>query len=153
MSYHDGSVWPHDNALVAGGLALYGFKDYALKILMALFDASIFLDLHRLPELFCGFNRRPGEGPTLYPVACAPQSWAAGAVFSLLASCIGISIDGRRKQVAFRYPRLPEAIPQLQINELRVGDEVVDLSLERLGKDVSVMMSGKQGEVELSWKR
>src|SRR5438874_4988278 len=64
MSYHDGSVWPHDNALVAGGLALYGFKDYALKILMALFDASIFLDLHRLPELFCGFNRRPGEGPT-----------------------------------------------------------------------------------------
>ncbi|MFQ5749734.1 MAG: glycogen debranching N-terminal domain-containing protein, partial [Planctomycetota bacterium] len=79
MSYHNGSVWPHDNALIASGLSRYAFKQDGLRILTGLFDASLFLELHRLPELFCGFPRRPGEGPTLYPVACSPQSWAAAA--------------------------------------------------------------------------
>jgi len=82
MSYHNGSVWPHDNAIIAYGMARYGFKEEALKVMQGLFDASIFLYLHRLPELFCGFERRKGEGPTLYPVACDPQAWAAGAVFT-----------------------------------------------------------------------
>src|SRR5262249_31125702 len=79
MSYHNGSIWPHDNALIALGLSRYGLEEEVLQIMNGLFDASLFLDLHRLPELFCGFVRRPGEGPTLYPVACAPQSWAAAA--------------------------------------------------------------------------
>src|SRR5262249_43161444 len=81
MSYHNGSVWPHDNAIIASGLARYGLKIAAGRILAGLFDASLFVDLRRLPELFCGFDRRPGEGPTLYPVACAPQAWSAGAPF------------------------------------------------------------------------
>ena len=84
MSYHNGSIWPHDNALVAAGLARYGFDDGAARILDAMFDLSGAVDLHRLPELFCGFHRRDGDGPTLYPVACAPQAWAAGAVYLLL---------------------------------------------------------------------
>ena len=80
MSYHNGSVWPHDNALIAAGLARYGFKDLTIKLLTGLFDASLFVDQRRLPELFCGFERRRGEGPTLYSVACLPQSWASVAV-------------------------------------------------------------------------
>ena len=93
MAYHNGSVWPHDNALIAAGMASYGFKQGALKILSGLFDASLFLELHRLPELLCGFSRRPGEGPTLYPVACSPQTWSSVAVFLLLQSCLGLRIE------------------------------------------------------------
>src|SRR5688500_4215358 len=79
MSYHNGSIWPHDNAVIAAGLARYGFTDAAARILNAMFDLSEAVDLHRLPELICGFDRRSDEHPTLYPVACAPQAWAAGA--------------------------------------------------------------------------
>ncbi|HKW86823.1 MAG TPA: amylo-alpha-1,6-glucosidase, partial [Nitrospiraceae bacterium] len=92
MSYHNGSVWPHDNALIAIGLARYGLKESVLKIMTGLFDASLLVDLHRLPELFCGFVRRPGESPTLYPVACAPQAWSAASVFMLLQACLGLTI-------------------------------------------------------------
>ena len=76
MSYHNGSIWPHDNALIAAGLARYGFKDHASQILKGLFEASLFVE-YRLPELFCGFYRREGEGPVPYPVACSPQAWSA----------------------------------------------------------------------------
>ena len=104
MSYHNGSVWPHDNALVAWGIARYGFKEPVHKILTGLFDASLFVDLHRLPELFCGFVRRTGEGPTLYPVACAPQAWAAGSVFLLLQACLGLSIHGADERIRLLRP-------------------------------------------------
>src|SRR5205807_2310488 len=88
VSYHNGSVWPHDNSLIAAGLARYGFKQSAARILAGLLDTSIFVDLHRLPVLFCGLERRPGEAPTLYPAACAPQAWAAGSVYLLLEACL-----------------------------------------------------------------
>src|SRR5207253_3892361 len=101
MSYHNGSVWPHDNALIAAGFARYGFKESAGMLLAGLLDASLFFDLHRLPELFCGFPRRAGESPTLYPVACAPQAWAAGAVFLLLEACLGLSVCSRAHTVVF----------------------------------------------------
>jgi glycogen debranching enzyme len=83
MGYHTGSVWPHDNALIAQGLARYGLVEQALQIWTGLFEAGLYFDLHRMPELFCGFPKGPGEGPILYPVVCAPQAWAAGAVFLL----------------------------------------------------------------------
>src|SRR5262249_41227512 len=88
MAYHDGSVWPHDNAIIAHGFARYGLQQCALQVMRGLFDASTFFELRRTPELFCGFPRRAGEGPTLYPVACSPQSWAAGSVFYILQSCL-----------------------------------------------------------------
>jgi glycogen debranching enzyme len=99
MSYHNGSVWPHDNALIAAGLAHYGFKDNVLQILAGMYEASLFLERRRLPELFCGFERRPGEGPTLYPVACSPQAWSAATVFML----------PRPFDQGNRRPRLPYA--------------------------------------------
>lgn len=106
MSYHNGSIWPHDNALIAMGLARYGFKLKAIQILTGLFNTSIMTDLHRLPELFCGFDRLGGQGPTLYPVACSPQAWASATVFCVLQACLGLSFSPQRPQVRFQYPQL-----------------------------------------------
>src|SRR5206468_3734123 len=107
MSYHNGSVWPHDNALIAAGLARYGLREAVARPLEGLYEASLYVELHRMPELFCGFSRRPGEGPTLYPVACAPQAWAAGAVFLLLKAALGIEVDGQKHEVTLGRPVLP----------------------------------------------
>lgn len=150
MSYHNGSVWPHDNALIAAGLARYGFKKQAIRILTGLFDASITLDLHRLPELFCGFPRLPGQGPTLYPVACAPQAWASAAVFCLLQACLGLSFSPERPQVCFTHPRLPEFLQWVEIRNLRVGAGSVDLFLHRHPRDVGVNVLRKDKEVEIA---
>ncbi|MBI2912009.1 MAG: amylo-alpha-1,6-glucosidase, partial [Chloroflexi bacterium] len=149
MGYHTGSVWPHDNGLIALGLARYRFKDAVIKILTGLFDASLFMDLHRLPELFCGFPRRPGEGPALYPVACAPQSWAAASVFMLLQACLGLSIKAPARQIWFSHPRLPESLREVRISNLVVGEASVDLLLQRHGDDVTIQVARREGEVEV----
>jgi glycogen debranching enzyme len=149
LSYHNGSVWPHDNALIASGLARYGFKDMAGEILSAFLAVSSFVDLNRLPELFCGLERRTREGPTLYPVACAPQAWAAGAVFLLLQSCLGLSLNADKKQIRLDGPYLPESIPEIWIRDLRVGSAVVDLFLERRADLVRLQILDKRGEVEV----
>jgi glycogen debranching enzyme len=149
MSYHNGSVWPHDNALVAAGFGRYGLTDEVVTILDALFDASVFFDLHRLPELFCGFKRRPQEAPTAYPVACAPQAWAAGTVFLLLQASLGLTVDGPGQQVLFVRPRLPGFLRHVRVENLRVGEAVVDLALERHGQDVGINISRREGPVEV----
>ncbi len=147
MSYHNGSIWPHDNALIGMGLARYGYKQEALKILEAQFDASIFTDLHRLPELFCGFVRRPGEGPTLYPVACSPQAWASATAFYLLQACLGLSFHPDKPQVWFEHPVLPDFVQRMKITNLRVGDAVADLTLHRHEHDVSINVARKEGDM------
>lgn len=147
MSYHNGSVWPHDTALIAAGLAAYGFKQGILKLLNGLFDASLFLDLHRLPELLCGFSRRPGGGPTLYPVACSPQTWSSAAVFLLLQSCLGMRIDAPRGRLSFSQPVLPPFLEHIDIKNLRVGGATVDLSLERHDQDVGINVLRREGRV------
>jgi glycogen debranching enzyme len=147
LSYHNGSVWPHDNAIIAAGMARYGYRAFAGKILMGLLDVSSSVDLHRLPELFCGVDRRHGQGPTLYPVACSPQSWAAGAVFLLLQGCLGISIEENR--LVFDRPYLPEGVRQLSIRDLRVNHARISLFLERDAGPVRIEMLEKQGDVEL----
>jgi glycogen debranching enzyme len=149
MSYHNGSVWPHDNALVAQGLAHYGLKDEVLRIMGGMFDASIFLDLHRLPELFCGFPRRLGEGPTLYPVACSPQAWSAAAPFMLLQACLGLDVRGPERQVCFHQPVLPVFLGALRINRLDVGGVEVDLLLHRHHDEVSISVPRREGPVEV----
>jgi glycogen debranching enzyme len=149
MSYHNGSVWPHDNALIALGMARYGFKDAVLRVLEGLFEASIFVDLHRLPELFCGFTRRPAEGPTLYPVACAPQAWAAASVFMLLQACLGLRIDAPEGRIGFSYPLLPESLKEVRIKALQVGKASVDLLLLRHGRDVGINVLRRDGNVEI----
>jgi glycogen debranching enzyme len=149
MAYHNGSIWPHDNALIAQGFARYGLKSAAMKVFSGLFDVSLFVDLHRMPELFCGFVRRPGQGPTLYPVACAPQAWAAGAVFLLLQSCLGLTIHAPKRQVRFNRPALPESVQRVEVTNLRVCDAVLDLSLERHPHDVGISIRRREGDVEI----
>jgi glycogen debranching enzyme len=145
MSYHNGSVWPHDNALVAAGLARYGLQAEAGQVLEGLFEASRWFDLHRLPELFCGFHRRVGESPTLYPVSCAPQAWAAGAVLLLLQACLGFEIGGVRRELSMANPFLPPFLREVQIRDLRVGDGTIDLILTRHGDDVVADVTRAEG--------
>jgi len=147
VSYHNGSVWPHDNALAAMGIARYGLKHLAAQILTALLDVSVLVDLHRLPELLCGLERRVGEGPTLYPVACAPQAWSAGAVFMLLDACLGISIDAPKKTVTIDRPYLPASISRLTIGRIKIASACLDLFFERTEQGVRVDVLNKQGDL------
>ena len=132
----------------APGFARYGLQDEALRqSSTGLFDASVCFDLHRLPELFCGFARRPGEGPTLYPVACSPQAWASAAVFALLQACLGLDIRGTERRVVFSNPRMPDFLGEIYISGLRVADGSVDLALTRHGEDVGVNVVRREGHV------
>jgi glycogen debranching enzyme len=149
MSYHNGSIWPHDNALAAAGLARYGMTTSAARIMEAMFDLSQVVDLYRLPELICGFHRRGDEHPTLYPVACAPQAWAAGAVYMLLEACAGLRVDALQRRISFSRSRLPDAIDWLRISNLAVGDATIDLRLERHPYDVSTTVLRREGDIEI----
>jgi glycogen debranching enzyme len=150
MAYHNGSIWPHDNALIAAGMARYGHTAEAMQVLTGLFEASTHFEQNRLPELFCGFPRRESEGPVLYPVACSPQAWAAAAVFSLLQSCLGLDIDAARCKVSLHAPRLPPFIDWVKVHRLQVGDCSVDLLMQRYAKNVGVEATRKVGNVEVA---
>ena len=149
MSYHNGSIWPHDNAIAAAGLARYGLTGEAARILDGMLDLSQVVDLHRLPELLCGFRRRAEERPTLYPVACAPQSWAAGAVFMLLQAALGLQLDAKLRRLTFVRPSLPESIERLDLMNIGVGGASVDLRLERHAHDVTISVLRRDGDVEI----
>ncbi|CAB3772722.1 amylo-alpha-1,6-glucosidase [Paraburkholderia humisilvae] len=146
MAYHNGSVWPHDNALCARGLVRYGGKAGAVNLLQALFQAAVKFDM-RLPELFCGFQRRRGEPPTAYPVACLPQAWAAGSPFMMLEACLGVTIDAARREVLIEQPMLPDGIDWLEVSNLRVGDSSVSVTFRRV--DGKVVASAEQGDVRV----
>ena len=150
MSYHDGSIWPHDNALIALGLARYGLKHSVEHVFKALFDAATYMDLRRLPELFCGFRREKGRGPTLYPVACAPQAWASATPFTLLEAALGLEFDARRGEIRLRNPRLPAFLNEVILRELKLGPASVDLRVRRHGDDVSLEVLGTRGRIQVS---
>jgi glycogen debranching enzyme len=149
MSYHNGSVWPHDNALIAAGFARYGAGAQAGQVLSALFDASQSIEDQRLPELFCGFPRQVQHGPVPYPVACKPQAWAAGSVFLLLQASLGLRIDAWERRVTFERPTLPSWLNQLSLRGLQVGEARVDLCVVRGRWSAAVEIVDRQGEVEV----
>ena len=149
ISYHNGSVWPHDNTIIASGLARYGMKDLASRVFLALLDVSTEVELHRLPELFCGLHRRNGEGPTLYPVACSPQAWAAGSVFMLLQSVLGIQVDGAQRRISIEAPYLPETHPRLWVKNLKIGESRVDLYCERANGQTEVEVTDNRDRIEV----
>jgi glycogen debranching enzyme len=149
MSYHNGSVWPHDNALIAYGFAEARNKRPAMRILESLLDLSVFAELHRLPELICGFERGPGTGPTLYPVACSPQAWAAGAVYLVLQSCLGLSISAKESRIYLNHTALPEALPHVRVRNLQVGGGSVDFAVRRHAQAVAVEVLRRTGDVEI----
>ena len=150
MSYHNGSIWPHDNGMVALGLARYGLHEHVLKLLEGMFEASIAFELHRLPELFCGFERLPGQGPTLYPVACIPQAWASGAVFHLLQASLGLDFAADKPQLRFSHPLLPDYIESVELKNIAVGSGTLDLVIRRHNRDVAVSVLRKEGDAEVA---
>jgi glycogen debranching enzyme len=149
MGYHNGGVWPHDSALIASGLARYGMAEEASRIFTGLFDTAMYLDLHRVPELFCGFPRDPGEGPILYPVACAPQAWSAASVFLLFEASLGLTIDGIASKISFVRPWLPPFLNEARILNLQVAKANVDLAVVRRENDVSVKVLRRSGDIEV----
>ena len=149
MSYHNGSVWPHDNAMIALGMARSGYSRGAARLLDDLFEAASSFDQQRLPELFCGFDRAPARDPTRYPVACSPQAWASGTVFMLLQACLGLSIDARERRVAFTRPVLPESITELSAEGLRICDAELDFVVRRHPEDIAVEVTRRVGDLEV----
>jgi glycogen debranching enzyme len=144
MSYHNGSVWPHDTALCAAGLSRYGHHAGVVQIATGMFDAAIKFDM-RLPELFCGFPRSAGEAPIAYPVACLPQAWAAGSAFMLLQACLGLRIDGWRGEIHIFQPQLPVGLDQVTVSRLAVGDLDVAITFQRVGDRVDAFLHGADG--------
>ena len=151
MSYHDGSVWPHDNALIALGFSRYGLKDAALRVFGALFAAANYMDLRRLPELFCGFQRQRDRGPVLYPVACAPQAWASAVPFALLSAALGLEFDTGRMEVRLRGPRLPPFLDEVTVRSLRLKDAEADIRIRRgSNDDVALEVMRSTGSLSFS---
>jgi glycogen debranching enzyme len=135
MSYHNGSIWPHDTAICAAGLARYQERAGVVKLMSSMFEAAVRFNM-RLPELFCGFTRAIGDAPVAYPVACLPQAWSAGSAFMMLQACLGIRIDGWNRAIEVDRPRLPIGIDNLVIRHLAVGEAKVDLTFERVGDHI-----------------
>jgi glycogen debranching enzyme len=149
MSYHNGSIWPHDNAMIALGLGRYGFRDGAGRIFSAIFDAAVYEELRRIPELFCGFIRRRRRGPTSYPVACSPQAWAAASPFAFLSACLGMELRYQTAEVRFFQPALPAFLDEVRISGLVLAGARLDLEIHRRGADVTLNVLRRSGDVRV----
>jgi glycogen debranching enzyme len=150
MSYHNGSVWPHDNALIAAGLARYGAGEAVQRMFSAIMDAATTMDLRRLPELYCGFRRRSGRGPTLYPVACSPQAWASATPFSLIQSCLRLELMPDTAEIRLTNPLLPPQLDWVRLRGLKVGSATADLLVRQFGGGVSVDLEHTTGEARIT---
>jgi glycogen debranching enzyme len=149
MSYHNGSVWPHDNALIAAGLKRYGFARATNRLATGLFDAATHAEHLRLPELFCGFTRRSPSRPVAYPVACSPQAWAAGSPFLMLQSMLGISARAHENLITVNHPQLPVWLDAVELQNLRVGDSRITLLFRRDGDITGFSLLHREGDVRV----
>lgn len=150
MSYHDGSVWPHDNALIALGFARFGLREPIERMFKGLFEAATYMDGYRMPELFCGFQRSPARGPTLYPVACSPQAWAAAAPFALLQASLGLWFNPAENQIRLINPHLPPFLDEVVLRNLRFGGSSLDLAVGRRGDEVALHVLRRDGEITVA---
>ena len=150
MSYHNGSIWPHDNALIALGFARYGLNRSVAQVSKGLFDAASYMDLRRLPELFCGFNRERRRGPTLYPVACSPQAWASATPFALIQASLGLEFVTATNEIRLRTPYLPPFLDEVILRDLQLGDSRSDLKVRRHGDQISVELLRSRGDMQVS---
>lgn len=148
ISYHNGSVWPHDSTIIAMGLARYGFKGEIEKIFEGLFKVSTHMEQTRMPEVFCGFEMEQ-EPPTLYPVACSPQAWAAASIYGLLQALLGLELNANQKQIRCYKPVLPPCLHDLKIHDLRINTSIIDLGIIRHQEDVSIRLLKRVGDAQL----
>jgi glycogen debranching enzyme len=149
MSYHNGSIWPHDNALIAYGFSRYDLIQEAVQILSGTFDTALYTEAQRLPELFCGFERVKGQPPTSYPVACSPQAWSVGAVFLMIQAALGMRINAAKKTITFCHPVLPAFLKEITITNLRVNNQIIILQVRRSHEGVDVIMLTPQVDIEI----
>jgi glycogen debranching enzyme len=150
MSYHNGSIWPHDNSLIALGLARYGFAQAVEQVFKGLFKAATYMDSRRLPELYCGFQRQRGRGPTRYPVACSPQAWASATPFALLEASLGLEFDPGKGEIRLCNPRLPSFLEEVTLRNLRLDPASVDLRVRRHKGAVSLDILRTSGKIQVS---
>jgi len=149
MSYHNGSVWPHDNAFIAAGLKRYRQHTKTNRIATAIFDAALFVDYMRLPELFCGFTRRTPNRPVAYPVACSPQAWAAGSPFLLLQAMLGLSAVAPDEILTVNLPALPRWLEWVELRNLRVGESRISMIFRREGETTGFTLLSRDGPVRV----
>jgi glycogen debranching enzyme len=149
MSYHNGSIWPHDNAAIAIGFAQYDLKEEASRVFEGLFDAAKGQEMRRLPELFCGFIRKPGRGPTPYPVACSPQAWAASATFGILGACLGLEQAHSENEIRFRKPTMPRFLDEIVLRNVQIGSSSADFRMHRYGNDVATNVLDRWGDAKI----
>ncbi len=142
ISYHNGSIWPHDTAMCGAGLARFGERESVVRLMSSIFESAVHFNM-RLPELFCGFTRAPGEAPIAYPVACLPQAWSAGSAFMLMQACLGLEIDGWDGELHVTGPRLPIGIDTLTLRHVGVGTRKVDLTFQRVGDRVVAFLADR----------
>jgi glycogen debranching enzyme len=154
MSYHNGTIWPHDNAIIARGMAVIGRQDYCDKIFTGLYESARLLFYKRLPELYCGFSRDLGKAdpPVKYPVACSPQAWAAASIFSLIGSMLNLNPDFQEDMLKIKQPRLPHWINELQVKNLRVGSTTLNLGFKRSDDIVMVDVQKRHGKMDILLK-
>lgn len=151
MSYHNGSIWPHDNAIIAQGFGKYGCKAGVSAVFEDLIRAGTYMDLRRIPELYCGFRRRRGRGPTLYPTACSPQAWAASAPFSLLLAMLGLEFDCATRQIRLVNPTVPATAGTIIVRNLSLGDARADFALRQDSRTaISLEVLRAEGDVQIS---
>jgi glycogen debranching enzyme len=149
MSYHNGSVWPHDNAIIAYGFSRYGLMNEAAQVLDATFDTASYSEGQRLPELFCGFERQKGQGPTAYPVACSPQAWAVGAPFLMLQAVLGMKIDAVQNKISFCHPVMPSFLKEITITNLRLNKKLIILQIRRNKDRLDAILLTPEADVQI----
>ncbi len=149
LSYHNGSIWPHDNSVIAEGMRKLGRTQDAHEIMGSVLDVAKFQPDFRLPELFCGFDRAGAYKPIDYPVSCSPQAWAAGSVFQLLKNCVNLEADASNNLLRAVDPSLPDWLEKITIQGLRVGSAVVGLSLSNTNGVNSCQVLNKSGKLRV----
>lgn len=150
MSYHNGSVWPHDTSLCAMGFARYGLVHHAADVLQTIASAASYMEFYRLPELWCGFRRTRRQAPTLYPVACAPQAWASAAPFALMQACLGLTFDAAARRIALKGPVLPQFLDMLALSNVQLGDARADFGVARAGDRLSLEIFRNDGDLDIA---
>jgi glycogen debranching enzyme len=150
IGYHLGTVWPHDNSIIAAGLRRYGFNKQALQILESIVSAGQRFEHARLPEVFGGFSQRDFSIPVRYPVACHPQAWAAGSVPFMMSSLLGLSANAFNNHLRVVHPVLPSFVNELDFRRIKIGDSTIDLHFERVrDAEVHVDVVNRNGSIQV----
>jgi len=151
ISYHNGSIWPHDNSIIAAGLSKTNQSDLTLKIVSSMFEAARLIHYKRLPELFCGFTRhyKQQDSPVSYPVACIPQAWATASVFLLIQSVLNIEADAQENNLKILNPCLPDWINTFEMTDLKVGKASVSIEFKKTSKGLVIDVYDKKGNLDI----